>query len=108
MYDKDARHIIEALRSGIPPDEKQAVQQWEHYGDFFYMLRFVSRYTEQLPCDRILSSPYFYSITHREDGTKQEFEKKTPFLFCVLPMKDWLPDLSLFCALFLSRTPSLF
>lgn len=63
-----------ALRSGIPPGEKQAVQQWEHYGDFFYMLRLVSRYTEQLPCDKILSSPYFFSITHREGGTDREFE----------------------------------
>lgn len=63
-----------ALRFGIPLDEKQAVQHWEHYGDFFYMLRLLSLYTEQMVCDEILSSPYFFSITHGEDGTSREFE----------------------------------
>lgn len=63
-----------ALRLGIPPGEKQAVEHWEHYEDFFHMLRLLSLYTEHMPCDKILSSPYFFSITHGEDGTGREFE----------------------------------
>lgn len=69
---KDHRNL--ALRSGIPSAEKQAVQHWEHYDEFFYMLRLLSLYTEQMACDKILSSPYFFSITHSEDGTYREFE----------------------------------
>ena len=62
------------LLSGVPPDEKLAVQQWEHYGEFLYMLWFIVRYTEKLRLDLILSSAYFFSITHSEDGTGKEFE----------------------------------
>lgn len=62
------------IRYGIPPDEKLAVQQWVHYSDFLYMLRFLGRYTEKLRCNWILSSSYFFSITHEKDGTPKEFE----------------------------------
>ena len=72
IENKDGRY--RALRFGIPPDEKQVVQKWEYYGDFFYMLRLLNLFTEQMPCDRILSSAYFYSITHGEDGVSREFE----------------------------------
>lgn len=62
------------LRSGVPMDEKQAVQKWEHYGEFSYMLRFLSMYTEQLTGDRILSSSYFKAITCTPEGVEIEFE----------------------------------
>ena len=62
------------LRSGVPTEEKEAVRAWERYGSFFHMLCFLSLYTEQLTCKRILASPYFASLTHTETGADEEFE----------------------------------
>lgn len=70
-YIRDAKRLVQC---GVPPEEKLIVQQWPHYNDFLYMLHFLSQYTLNLKCNRILSSAYFFSITHAESGQAKEFE----------------------------------
>lgn len=62
------------LRSGVPPEEKEAVRTWAYSGSFFHMLCFLSLYTEQMTCQRILDSAWFASLTHTDTGADREFE----------------------------------
>lgn len=91
---RDTKYLI---RFGIPPEEKRTIEEWSHYHDFSYMLSFLSRYTEKLPRgEELFSSSYFYSLTHDDAGSPQEFEclntnaAETGFL--ILPMVKTIND----------------
>ena len=65
------KHLIE---KGMPVKEWEYIQQWNHYGDFFYLLRFLTEYDAKLRVKDILASARFWALTHDENGAMIEFE----------------------------------
>ncbi len=60
---------------GVPAEEMELIRSWEHFDSFVHVLCFLRLFSRQMPLAQVLRSPYFYSLTHAQDGRTVEFDQ---------------------------------